>query len=256
MEKISIIGVDANNLSQYPDVVCFINPKHPSFPHKTEWLKQRFSEGLQIKLLFVEGQKKAAGLIEYVPGQFAWRAVSAEGYLFIHCIFLYPNNNKGKGYGSLLVESCLEDARESNALGLAVITSKGSFMAESRLFLKNGFELLEEDGAGNQLLVRPLKEGPLPHLNDWKARQADFQGLHILYSRQCPWVARLIDEIREEGLEDKLKMQIKELTVPSEAQQAPSSYAVFNLLHNGRLLADRYVSVTRLKNILEKEKLL
>jgi len=38
-----------------------------------------------------------------------------------------------------------------------------------------------------------------------------------------------------------------------EAQNAPSYYGVFNLLWNGRLLADHYVSKGRFKNILRKE---
>jgi hypothetical protein len=44
--------------------------------------------------------------------------------------------------------------------------------------------------------------------------------------------------------------------VPEEAQAAPSPYAVFNLIYDGRLLADHYISETRLMNILRKEKLL
>jgi len=38
-----------------------------------------------------------------------------------------------------------------------------------------------------------------------------------------------------------------------EAQNAPSYYGVFNLVWNGRLLSDHYVSKGRFKNILRKE---
>lgn len=76
--KTEIVAVNKQNLSDHPGVICFINPKHPSYSLKAEWLKERFSEGLQIKLLNIGGQKKAAGFIEYVPGEFAWRAVAAK----------------------------------------------------------------------------------------------------------------------------------------------------------------------------------
>ena len=38
-----------------------------------------------------------------------------------------------------------------------------------------------------------------------------------------------------------------------EAKNAPSGYGVFNLLHDGKLLEDHYLSATRFKNILKKE---
>ena len=73
--NIEIVLVNPQNIASHPGIICFSNPKHPSFPFNFEWLKVRFSEDLQIKLLYVEGQKKATGFIEYVPGAFAWRAL-------------------------------------------------------------------------------------------------------------------------------------------------------------------------------------
>jgi hypothetical protein len=81
------------------------------------------------------------------------------------------------------------------------------------------------------------------------------QGLHVLYSRQCPWVARLIEEIREAGIAEQLGITITEFRTAAEAQQAPSFYGVFNFIHDGKVLADRYVSLTRFMNILKKEKI-
>ena len=62
----------------------------------------------------------------------------------------------------------------------------------------------------------------------------------------------------EEGKENfwqsaSAKPRIIELKTAEEAQNAPSVYAAFNLIHKGRLLADRYISTTRFKNILNKE---
>ena len=251
-----IVNIDEGNLEHHPGAICFINPKNPSFPLKIEWIKQRFSEGLRIKLLYTEDRKKVTGFIEYVPGEFAWRAVSAAGYMFIHCLWIYPNENKNNGWGTRLIEDCIEDANRNNCNGIAVVTSKNAFMANSSLFLKNGFREIANDGAGNELLAFSIKEGTLPAIKDWKKQLTAFQGLHIVYSKQCPWVARMVEEIKESQLSKKLGMQITELKTPADAQNAPSLYSVFNLIHNGKLLADRFISITRFQNILKKEKLI
>ena len=253
--KTEIVSVNKQNLSDHPGVICFINPKHPSYSLKVEWLKERFSEGLQIKLLYVEGQKKVAGFIEYVPGEFAWRAVSAKNYMFIHCLYVYPNDNKNQGYGSLLIEACMEDAKEHGLAGAAVMVSKNAFMADEDIFLKNGFSQADSDEQGNLLLVKQSGEAILPTFNRLNGDN-NYKGLHVLYSRQCPWVARLIEEIREEGIAEQLGITIAEIKTATEAQQAPSFYGVFNFIRDGKVLADRYVSLTRFRNILRKEKLI
>jgi ribosomal protein S18 acetylase RimI-like enzyme len=254
--KYEIVTINRENLHEYPDLVCFINAKHPAHALKREWVEKRLSEGLRIKLLYLPGQKKAAGFIEYVPGENAWRAVSAKGYLFIHCIYIYPNANKNKGLGSLLVSDCIEDAKRNHLKGVAVVASSKAFMANSELFLKNGFSLAGTDGAGNDLLVYNLKEYPEPVINDYKQQLSKYHGLHILYSKQCPWIARMVEEIKQSGMAETLNLQITEFKTPEEAQQAPALYAVFNLIYNGKILADRYISLTRFNNILKKEKLI
>jgi hypothetical protein len=212
----------------------------------------RFAEGMSVKSLFIEGEKRPIGFIEYVPGEHAWRAVSANGYLFIHCIWISPNKYKEKGYGSLLVEECIEAARKDRRYGVAVVASDGPFMASKELFLKNGFEIVEESG-GYELLVKKFNDGPSPRFNDWKEQLNCYQGLNIIYSRQCPWVARLIPELEEIIEKNSLELEIIEMETPEQAQNAPSVYSVFNLVHNGRLLADHYISSTRFLNIIRKE---
>jgi hypothetical protein len=59
-----IIEMSENNLSDYPQVICFINPKHEHYGLKINWLKERFKEGFKIKLLQTVNDKKIAGFIE------------------------------------------------------------------------------------------------------------------------------------------------------------------------------------------------
>jgi hypothetical protein len=75
---------------------------------ETGLVKGTFTEGFTVKHLVFGRAEKPNGFIEYTNGENAWRAVSATGYLFIHCIWMNPNNVKQKGYGSILVKDCLK----------------------------------------------------------------------------------------------------------------------------------------------------
>lgn len=68
-QQYQIVTVDETNLSEHPQAICFINLKHPTYRIKAEWLVERFREGLRIKMLYVEGQKRPVGFLEYVPGE-------------------------------------------------------------------------------------------------------------------------------------------------------------------------------------------
>jgi hypothetical protein len=245
-----IVEVNSENLSQHPPS-CFLNPKNVGCQVKLDWLKDRFAEGLTIKLLYFPNDTKCHGFIEYVPSENAWRAVDAKDYLFIHCIWIYPNNAKNKGYGSLLLEECLKDAAQQGKAGVAVIASDGPFMAKKDLFLKNGFKIAQTSGAFT-LLVKQLHEAPEPKFKDYEKRLASFKGLNIVYSNQCPWVARFISEIGETIQQKGLTVNLVELKTPEQAQDAPSIYAVFNLVNDCKLLADHYISNTRFLNIINK----
>ena len=255
-QQCKIVTITEANLTRHPQAICYINPRHKSYGIKVDWLRQRLQEGLAIKLLYAEGEKRALGFIEYVPGENAWRAVSAKGYMFIHCIWIYSNACKNKGIGSLLISDCLKEAEEKNMNGTAVITSGGAFMAKSSLFRKNGFSVVETAEPSFELMVKQSKPSPLPHFCDWRSALKKYQGLHIVYSKQCPWVARFVMELDEFIKAKGLSITITELKTSAEAQAAPSPYATFNLILDGRLLADHYISMTRFANILNKEKLL
>jgi GNAT superfamily N-acetyltransferase len=242
--------VNKENLSDHPQSICFINPKHELYHKKVEWLHQQFEHGLMIKLLYVEDQKKPVGFVEYVPGELCWRAVEAEGYMFIHCLWTNGKKFQHQGLGSRLIEAVEEDA--AGMRGVASITSDAAFMASRALFEKNGYSVAETSGR-EQLVVKSFGSNPLPALRNWQEELEKYQGLHIVYSRQCPWVARFIEEVKPVLAEYQLEPLISDLKTAAEAQHAPSLYAVFALIYDGKLLADRYISTTRFRNIVKKE---
>ncbi len=250
--NIKIISVNSENISEYKPV-CFINPKNEGYQIKLEWLKKTFPKGLKILLLYMGNEKKPIGFIEYIPGKYAWRAVDASGYMFIHCIWISPNKHKEKGYGSILVKECIKDAEKCGKYGVAVVTSEGSFMAGKALFLRNGFQSVASAKPSFELMVKTLKKCSLPKFRDWEKQLSKYKGLYFIYANQCPWVARSIKELTEIVKEKGLKVKITELKSAEEIQNAPSIYGTFNLVYNGKLLADHYISSRRFLNIIEKE---
>ena len=143
------------------------------------------------------------------------------------------------------------EADVGDRLGVAVMTSDKAFMANRSLFLKRGYQIVQEHGS-EQLLVKTFREGPRPSIQENHIDPNHYPGLTLVYSRQCPWVARFMEEAKPIWAERGLDPTVIELTTATEAQKAPSVYGCFSLLFNGRLLADRYISTTRLKNILDK----
>ncbi len=246
-----IVEVNSENIQEHPQVICFINPKHESYGHKIAWFEKRFSEGLRIKLLYLEGEKKPVGFIEYVPGKQCWRPVDAEGYMFIHCIWTNGKKIQHQGLGSKLIAEVEKDAE--GTMGVAVITSDKSFMSTSEIFRKMEYEVVDTSGK-EQLLVKHFTNDQSPSIRDWQAELKKYdKGLTIFYSSQCPWVARFVDEVKPLLNEKGITANIIEMTSAEQAQNAPSLYGAFALIWNGKLLADRNISLTRFKNILKKD---
>jgi GNAT superfamily N-acetyltransferase len=254
MDELKIIDADAETIGNY-SLCGFKNIKQEGYRRKIDWLKQRFTEGMKYSLLYSASQG-AVGSIEYIPGEYTWRAVKAKGYTVIHCIInIYPKNRK-QGYGSLLVEKCIEDARRENKYGVVVVTSKGTWMAGSELFVRNGFELADQCPPSFELMVNKFTNAPSPRFTgNWERKLAQYgPGLIILTSDQCPYTAKNIGDIVETAeAHYGLNPKVVKLTDYTQAQNAPSPYGIFSLIYNGKLLVDHTISNKRFMNIMNKE---
>jgi hypothetical protein len=247
---ISLVRVGPENLDEC-GIGCLTNPKHEGFEPKVRWLRDRFDEGLRY-LLFRNQRGKPLAFLEYVPGEFAWRPVRAEGWLFVHCLWVYSAGKKVGGLGSRLVQACIEEARQVGAIGVAAFVRDGPWMAGKRVFEKNGFEVLDVR-EGFELVCYRLGEGPDPAFRNLPANLKDYDGLHVVYSAQCPMLPKSVNDLAVMAAEHGLTLSVTELQSADEAQAAPTYYGVFNLIWNGRLLSDHYVSRGRFKGLLRRE---
>lgn len=254
MRDVRIVDMDKENIFDYG--FCGTkNPQHEGCQRKAEWFKKRQKEGMKYKVLYSE-EKGTVGLIEYIPGEYAWRGVEAEGYMVIHCLCIFYKPYREKGIASRMIEESIKDAKKEKKHGVAVVTRKGAWMVSKDLFVKNGFEVVDKAEPDFELLAKKFKKGaPSPKFKrNWDKALAKYtKGLTILWSDQCPYIAKSINEIRETIKERYgIKANIVEIKDHIQAQNAPSPYAIFSLIYDGELLAFHPISNKRFMNIMDK----
>lgn len=231
---------------------CIKDLKNPGFKAKQLWFEKRYAEGLRMKVLQDELGKKLA-FIEYVPANYAWRPVEAPDFMFIHCMYVYAKKDRSMGLGSKLIEACVEDARQNGLSGVCVMTSKGSWITDKRLFEKNGFSQVDQLGRFELLSLKWNKAISDPKLLNWKSELSTYQGWHLLYADQCPWHEKSVKVMQAVAESQGIDMITTTFKSRKDIEKAPSGFGTFALIHDGRLLSDHYISETRFKNILNKE---
>jgi hypothetical protein len=179
--------------------------------------------------------------------------VEAEGYLVIHCLMV-NGKHKGKGLGSLLLESCLSDAKKRKCPGVAVVTSSDSFMARSDFFLKAGFVPVDS-APPYELLVKKLnKTAPDPRFIVDRERllKRYKKGLTILAADQCPMVPKCVVEIAEVSRTLGLEPKVVRVSSAKASRELPTPYGMFSIIYEGQLIADRPIGASRFMSIMRR----
>ncbi|MEA3440787.1 MAG: GNAT family N-acetyltransferase [Chloroflexota bacterium] len=251
-DSVEIITVNATNIEEHGFFCYKSKPKSHGYQKKLQWLQQRFTEGLRIKILY-EGSR-SVGFIEYIPGEHTWRVVEAPNYLVVHCLWVV-GRGKEKGYGSRLLDECVEDARQEGKHGVVMVSSRGNWLANEKIFLKNGFENLDSAPPSFNLLVKKIKAGAEPVFpQDWEARLGHYSsGVTIVYADQCPYmpdaVQQAVDEFASRGIEAK----VVRLESSAEVRaKSPTAYGVFGIVYDGRLLTYHYLGKKELRRLDEE----
>jgi hypothetical protein len=248
-----LIAVDATNFDALP--CCGIRcSTHPGRVEKREWLRANACFGLCAKTLLAP-DGRACGYIEYIPGEHAWRGIEARGFMVIHCVWMHSRQHQGQGWGSLMIEDCLAEAQGVGMNGVAVVARQGPWLASRRLFQANRFESVDTAPPDFELLVRKFRsKAANPHFrrNDDDPLASYRHGLTIVRSTQCPYTAKFSSEIAAAAEQEYgLRARIVTLDSPQRAQSAPTPYATFAVIYNGRVLADHQISRTRFRNIMK-----
>ncbi|MFC1639437.1 hypothetical protein ACFL3B_01580 [Gemmatimonadota bacterium] len=234
-----ILDVDGRNIEDHGFFCYMSKKKSVGYQRKLAWLKSRFSEGMRIRLLELPDR----GFIEYLPGEYAWRAVDAQGYMFVHCLWVV-GQSKGKGFASALLDECLCDAKVAKMEGVAMLTSEKNWLLKKRFLEKHGFEKAAGSPPSFSLMVKRFGKGKPPSLldNSSTVRRKFSKGLTVFRSDQCPYIEdatkTALDAAERAGIESR----VVELRSADDVRRlSPTPFGVFGIVLNGRLLSYHYM---------------
>ena len=208
---------------------CIIRTKkpHPGVETKRAWLRDRLGEGHVFRKL----DEKACVFIEYAPLESAWVPIVGDNYIYIYCLWVL-SENKGKGYGRRLMESCITDAKAQGKSGVCMLGAKKqkAWLSDQSFAKKFGFEMVDETENGYELLALSF-DGTKPRFaENAKKETIDSKKLIVYYDAQCPFIPGRIESNRKFCEENGIDADFIEVDSLEKAKNLPcvfNNWAVF-----------------------------
>lgn len=203
---------------------------------KKEWLKQRFEEGL----VFYRSEERGKCFIEYIPAENAWVPITAEGYIYINCLWV-SGSMKGHGYSNDLLDACIRDAEAQGRKGLCVLSSekkKKEFLSDPRYLAYKGFSVADTSETGITLMYLPLAPDAAPPKFKECARhpQTEEAGFVLYYTDQCPYTYYWVPRVEEAAREHNIPLKVIHITDKESAQNVPAPVTTYALFRDGKFL--------------------
>jgi hypothetical protein len=251
-----IIDITPENVDEF-DLLCVKSKKNSEgYQNKLDWFKNRYTEGLRIKLLWVNdrGNMTSRGFIEYIPGEYTWRTIEAKGYNVIHCLWVVGKWKK-MGFGRQLLGSCIDDSYEAGKAGVVVVASEGTWLVGKKMFLKNDFVIVDKAPPSFSLLVKKFNEITNPRFpSNWDQRAKQFgSGLTVIYTDQCPYQPGAVKILQQFADENGIEFKAVKFSDSKELRRrSPSPYGVFSIVYNGKLISYTYEKKSRLAELINQ----
>lgn len=231
------IDLNLNNIDS-EHICCAFSDKKcaESYLLKKQWLKQEFENGYTLKRL----NERAKVFIEYGPAENAWLPITADGYLNIGC-FWVSGKYKNNGHGKTLLQYAIDTAKSQNKNGIVTVvgSKKFHFMSDTKWFLKQGFEIVEELPSGFCLLALKLNQSPQPFFNECTkvGNHSKNNGCVVYYSNRCPYAEYHVKTSLVESCQKRnIPLEIIKIETVEQAQTAPSPATIFSLFHKGKFV--------------------
>jgi GNAT superfamily N-acetyltransferase len=236
-----IVAVNADNIDDIGLYCSRSKRKEEGYQRKLAWIKDRFREGLEYRVLLVdEGRKDLAyrGMIEFMPGEKCWREINAPNYMVIHCMWVV-GRHKNKGHGTKLLQECINSAKKKGMHGVAVMTiTRGGWSPKNHLFVKKGFGKCDELPPNFELYALKFSDSaPDPQFYPLSADSLEEykDGLTVLTSYQCPYMVGTIRNLRSIAQDMDVSFAVQEMHDHKQAQQSGlNPYGTFHVILNGQ----------------------
>ena len=148
-----LVKLTRENIEQEHICCAISNNKDIQVVSKKNWLKERLDEGL----VFLKCDVRGKCFIEYIPAEYAWIPVEANGCMYIDCLWV-SGQFKGHGYSNLLLNACIEDSKEKGRKGLVILSSKKKmgFLSDPKYLRYKGFETVDTAAPYFELMYLPF----------------------------------------------------------------------------------------------------
>ena len=234
-------------------ICCAIaNNKDIQVMSKKNWLKDRLDEGL----VFLKCDVRGKCFIEYIPAEFAWAPIEADGYMYIDCLWV-SGQFKGHGYSTWLLDKCIEDAKEKGKKGLVILSSKKKmgFLSDPKYMKYKGFETVDTARPYFELMYLPFdKSADKPCFKKSVHTHENIpKGFALYYTNQCPFTAKYVPIIESMAKERGADFQVIQIDTKEKAQNAPSPFTTYSLFYDGELVTHEILSEKKFEKILESK---
>ena len=238
------IQVTNENLDKEHICCAISNNNDIQVSSKKAWLSERFDEGL----VFLKSTERGKCFSEYIPAEYAWNPINAEGYMHIDCLWV-SGSLKGHGYANDLLQACISDSKDKGKKGLCILSSakKKPFLADPKFLKYKGFRVCDEADNGIQLWYLPFEErsaGPSfkacakhPHI--------DRSGYVLYYTSQCPFNAKYVPVLQQTALEHQIPFEVIHIQSREQAQNTPSPVTAYALFYNGNYITNEQMNAQK-----------
>lgn len=251
-----LIRLTKENLEEEHICCAIANNKDIQVMSKKAWLRERLDEGL----VFLKGNVRGKCFIEYIPAEYAWAPVEAEGYMYIDCLWV-SGQWKGQGHSNQLLEECIRDSREKQKNGLVILSSKKKmgFLADPAYLKYKGFETADVANPYFELMYLPFAEtAEKPKFRSQvkdQNREDIPKGFVLYYTSQCPFTAKYAPLIADIAKGKNMDFTAVPILTREEAQNAASPFTTYSLFYNGEFLTHEILSEKKFEKILTQLKI-
>lgn len=216
---------------------------------KKAWLAERLKDGL----VFLKSVERGKCFIEYIPAEYAWCPIDADGYMHINC-FWVSGSFKGHGYANDLLNACIVDAKEQGKHGITVISSpkKMPFLSDPKYLAHKGFKAADDADPFFRLMYLPFDDNaPVPKFKgNAKAPRIDKQGFVIYYTHGCPFTAKYVPLVENYAKQNGIPFESVLIDSRETAQNAPVAWTTHAVFYNGKYVSNEILNEKRFAELV------
>lgn len=246
-----LIRLTHENISSEHICCAISNEKDIQVASKKAWLKDRLDEGL----VFLKCDVRGKCFIEYIPAEYAWAPIEANGYLYIDCLWV-SGQYKGHGYSNLLMDECIRDGKTKGKKGLVILSSlkKAGFLTDPEYLNHKGFKKADSAYPYFELMFLPFdRNAEIPRFKPSvkEIKHEDMEnGFVCYYTNQCPFTAKYVPIIENVALKRSVAFRSVRLETKEQAQNAPSPFTTFSLFYNGEFVTHEILSDKKFEKLM------